>query len=305
MPAKVILNPYANRWTALERKPELEAALQQAGIDYELVVTERPRHGDELAEQAVLDGFSPIISAGGDGSINEVLNGIGRAAERTGQPWTPMGVMPLGSANDFVDNLGLPHDLPAAARVIVQGYTRHMDVGVSNGRYFDNNAAIGLEPFITLIQQGIQRLKGTPRYLVATLMGVQRNPQWHMRLEWDDGSYEGPTTLVTIGNNPRTGGIFYMTPHADPFDGRLTFVYGFMRTRLEILQLLPRTMKPGPGSYVEHPSIHEVHATWLKIRSVEPTPAHTDGEIFDEQAHDLEYSLLAARLPVLLPAPGA
>lgn len=300
MPAKVILNPYANRWIALERRPELEAALQAAGIEYDLVVTERPRHGDELAEQAVLDGFSPIISAGGDGSINEVLNGIGRAAERSGSSWTAMGVMPLGSANDFVDNMGLPRDLASAARLIAAGHTRMMDVCMANGRYFGNNAAIGLEPFITLIQQQIHRLKGTPRYLVATLMGVQRNPRWNMRLEWDDGSYEGPTTLVTVGNNPRTGGLFYMTPHADPFDGKLTFVYGFMNTRLQILQLLPRTMKSGSGSYVEHPNIHEVHATWLNIHSVEPTPAHTDGEIFDERAQDVEYRVLPARLPVLL-----
>lgn len=300
MPAKVILNPYANRWIALERRGELEAALQAAGLEYDLVVTERPRHGDELAEQAVLDGFSPIISAGGDGSINEVLNGIGRAAVRTGQPWTPLGVMPLGSANDFVDNLGLPRDLASAARLISAGYTRMMDVCTANGRYFGNNAAIGLEPFITLIQQKIHRLKGVPRYLVATLMGVQRNPRWNMRLEWDDGSYDGPATLVTVGNNPRTGGLFYMTPHADPFDGKLTFVYGYMKTRLQILQLLPRTMKPGLGSYVEHPNIHEVHATWLKIHSVEPTPAHTDGEIFDEHANELEYRVLPAVLPVLL-----
>ena len=305
MPAKVILNPYANRWIALERRAELEFALQAAGLEYELVLTERPRHGDELAEQAVLDGFSPIISAGGDGSINEVLNGIGRAAMRTGKPWTPLGVMPLGSANDFIDNMGLPRNLDSAAQVIASGYTRLMDICTANGRFFDNNAAIGLEPFITLIQQKIHRLKGTPRYLVATLMGVQRNPRWQMRLEWDDGSYEGPTTLVTVGNNPRTGGLFYMTPHADPFDGKLTFVYGFMRTRLEILQLLPRTMKPGQGSYVEHPNIHEVHATWLRIHSVQPTPAHTDGEIFDEQAHDLDYRILPGCLPVLLTPPGS
>lgn len=304
MTAKVILNPYANRWTALQRKPELEAALQAAGIAYELAVTERPRHGEELAEQAVLDGFSPVISAGGDGSINEVLNGIGRAAERTGKPWTPMGIMPLGSANDFVDNLSLPRDLPSAAQVIARGYTRSMDVCTANGRYFDNNAAIGLEPFITLIQQEIHWIKGTPRYLVATLMGVQRSPRWQMKLEWDGGSYEGLTTLVTVGNNPRTGGVFFMTPHADPFDGKLTFVYGFMRTRMEILKLLPRTMKPGPGSYVEHPNIHEVHATWLKVHSIEPTPAHTDGEIFDEHAHELEYRILPGCLPVLLPSPA-
>jgi len=302
MPAKVILNPYANRWIALERRAELEAALQAAGVEYELVMTERPRHGDELAEQAVLDGFSPIISAGGDGSINEALNGIGRAAERTGRTWTPLGVMPLGSANDFVDNLGLPRDLQAAARVISGGHTRMLDVCSANGRYFDNNAAIGLEPFITLIQQQIHRLKGTPRYLAATLMGVQRNPRWNMRLEWDAGSYAGPTTLVTVGNNPRTGGLFYMTPHADPYDGKLTFVYGYMPTRLQILRLLPRTMKPGAGSYIEHPNIHEVHTAWLKIHSHEPTPAHTDGEIFDEHAHDLEYRVLPGCLPVLLPA---
>jgi len=305
MTAKVILNPYANRWTALERKPELEAALQTAGIDYELAVTERPRHGEALAEQAVLDGFSPVISAGGDGSINEVLNGIGRAAERSNRPWTPMGVMPLGSANDFVDNLNLPRDLPSAAQVIARGFTRKMDIGTANGRYFDNNAAIGLEPFITLIQQQIHWIKGTPRYLVATLNGVLQSPRWQMKLEWDGGSYTGPTTLVTVGNNPRTGGVFFMTPHADPFDGKLTFVYGYMRTRMETLRLLPRTMKPGTGSYVEHPNIHEVHATWLKVHSAEATPAHTDGEIFAEQAHTLEYRVLPGCLPVLLPLPAA
>ncbi|HWQ83509.1 MAG TPA: diacylglycerol kinase family protein [Anaerolineales bacterium] len=304
MPAKVILNPYANRWKALERKAELEAALRGAGVEFELAITERPRHGEELAEQAALEGYSPIVSAGGDGSINEILNGIGRGAALTGKPWVPMGVMPLGSANDFVDNLSLPRDLPGAAQVIAAGYTRAMDVCTANGRFFGNNAAIGLEPFITLIQQEIHWLKGTPRYLLATLMGVQRNPQWQMQLEWDGGSYTGRTTLVTVGNNPRTGGLFYMTPHADPFDGKLTFVYAYMRTRSEILKLLPRTMKPGPGSYVEHPAVHEVHTTWLKVHSIEPTPAHTDGEIFDVQAHAIDYQIIPGCLPVLLSPPG-
>ncbi len=90
------------------------------------------------------------------------------------------------------------------------------------------------------------------RYLVATLRGVSQNPQWSMQLEWEGGSYAGPVTLVTVGNHVRTGGLFYMTPHADAFDGLLTFVYGFMPTRWQILSLLPRTMKPGAGSYVEH-----------------------------------------------------
>ena len=92
-----------------------------------------------------------------------------------------------------------------------------------------------------------------------------------------------------------------MTPNADPFDGLLTFVHGFMSTRREILSLLPRTMKPGEGSYVEHPAIHEISSPWLKVSSKQPTPAHADGEVFAEQIHELEYRVLPQSLPILMP----
>jgi diacylglycerol kinase (ATP) len=194
----------------------------------------------------------------------------------------------------------LPKELDKAAGVIAAGVTRMMDLCEVNGRLFDNNAAIGLEPYITLIQQRITRLRGTLRYLVATLRGVIDNPQWEMHLEWQGGQYDGPITLVTVGNNPRTGGIFYVTPHANPFDGLLTFVYGFMPTRLQILRLLPRTMKSGAGNYVEHPDIHEVNSPWLRVHSEKPTPSHADGEIQSEAIQDLEYRVIPARLPILM-----
>ncbi|HEX9972958.1 MAG TPA: hypothetical protein VGD14_12885, partial [bacterium] len=146
----------------------------------------------------------------------------------------------------------------------------------------------------------ITRIRGIPRYLLATLLGIVKNPKWNMQLEWDNGKYNGLITLVTVGNNPLTGGLFYMTPHADPFDGELTFVFGYMPTRLKILQLLPRTMKPGLGSYVENPSIHEINSTWLKIRSSTPTPLHTDGEIQSMAVQEIEYRIIPRKIPVLL-----
>lgn len=301
MTAKVILNPYAGRWQALKRRDEIEAALQAAGVNYELVITDRPGHGTELAAQATIEGYSPIISAGGDGSVNEVVNGmVSTAQSSSSEGVSPLGIIPLGSANDLVVNLGLPKDLRTAAEVIAAGNTRLMDLGYVNGRFFGNNSAIGLEPNITLIQQRITRLRGTFRYLVATLIGIAQNPQWIMKLKWDDGQYHGPVTLVTVGNNPLTGGIFYMTPHADPFDGQLTFVYGSMPTRLHILRLLPKTLKPGPGSYIEHPDIHEIHSTKLRIHAESPTPLHTDGEIQSEAVRDIEYYVCPERLPVLM-----
>jgi len=307
MPAKVILNPYAGRWSALKRKAEVEQALSSANIDYQLVVTEGPGQGTELASQAVRDGFNPIISAGGDGSISEVVNGILASGCRSAQESSvTFGVIPLGTANDFCVNLKIPVDLASAARTIAAGNTRNIDIGVvtfgeeKRQRYFDNNSAIGLEPSITLIQQDIKRLKGVIRYLVATLIGVYRNPQWNMAIEWDDGQYSGMANLVTVGNSPLTGGLFYMTPHADPFDGKLTFVFGSIPTRMQILKILPRTTKPGSGSYVEHPSVNEHHTTWLRIRCETPTPLHADGEIQSEQVQTLEYSVIPNCLPVLM-----
>lgn len=308
----MILNPYANRWKAASLQHEAEQALQQAGVDCSTVLTERPGHGIELAERAVREGFATIIAAGGDGSINEVVNGIARACLEDTHPWPTLGLMPLGSANDLVANLGLPADLTAAARTIARAKTRMMDLctvsfafspgeASSPPRYFVNNSAIGLEPTITLIQQEISWVHGSPRYLLATVIGILRNPQWNMRLAWDGGEYEGPTTLVTVGNNQRTGGLFFMTPHADPFDGKLTFVYGQMETRRKILALLPRTMKPGAGSYVEHPAIHEVHASWLRISVKEMTPIHTDGEIQAKGVQEVEYYVVPQILPIIVP----
>jgi diacylglycerol kinase (ATP) len=299
MKAKVILNPYSNRWMAKSRWPEAEAALKNAGVEFDLVVSERPRQIIDLAEEASRQGYSPVVAAGGDGTIGEVLNGLARAAGDGANPLGPLGILPLGSANDLVVNLGLPRDLGEAARVIAAGKTRLMDVGSVNGLFFDNNSAMGLEPYTTLIQQRITFIKGMTRYLVAAVRAVMDKPVWEGSIEWDGGKYEGPMLLVTVGNGPRTGG-FYMTPHADLFDGKLTFMYGYIGSRLKIFSLLPRALKPGKGNIVEDPHIHEQTATWIKIHVTSPTPAHIDGEIFTEDIRDLEYRVHPGRLSILV-----
>lgn len=300
MSAKVILNPYSNRWNARKRWPEAEAALKSAGIEYSVAISEAPRQVIELARQAALDGFSPLIAAGGDGTIGEVVNGMARAVGSDEAGIGPLGILPLGSANDLAFSLGLPLDLMEAAKVIKGGWTRSMDIGKVNDFYFANNSAMGLEPYITLIQQKIKGIKGIARYLVAAIRGIMDNPRWEVKLEWDDGKYEGPACLVTVGNGPRTGG-FYMTPQADFFDQKLGFVHAFRRSKLELLAMLPKTMKPGPGSYINEPGVFAGQMTWLKIHVETPSPAHVDGEIFSEGIQDLEYRILPDKLKILLP----
>lgn len=295
--AKIIVNPYAGRWKAKAAIPDIKWACQEIGLDCELVVTEGPNHGIELAREAALAGFSPIVSAGGDGSINEIVNGLMQAAsDRTAGP---LGIIPLGSADDLADMLGLEKEIEAACRVILAEHTRIIDVGYVNGRYFGNNSAIGLEPMVTIAQAAMERIKGTPRYVLAALKAIFGHKPWHVRLAWDDGEYEGPIVLVSVGNTRRTGGMFFMTPHAEPDDGYLDFVFAGGLGRLKLLRLLPTTFD---GSHVERPEVSYARTTCLTIECDPPTPIQTDGELSELSATRIEYTILPSRLQVIVPA---
>lgn len=300
MTAKIILNPYANRWNALKRRDEAEEALQSAGISYDLVLSKQPGHGIELAAQALKEGYSPIVAAGGDSTYNEIVNGMVHGAGDAIID-TAFGILPMGTANDLADNLHVPKDLTAAAKMIAAGGARRIDICRVNERYFINNSGIGFEPTVTVIQMKMKRLQGILRYLIATLVAVLQNPDWEMDIEWDGGSFQGPVKLVSIGNNPRTGGIFYTVPNANPFDGKISFVYGHVKSRGQILALLPRIMKSGSDNYTQHPNVFEEHCTWLKIKIKPTSPVHADGELFDEAINEVSYRIYPGIIPMLLP----
>ena len=300
MTAKVILNPYSNRWNSQKRWPEAEAALRAAGVDFDLVVSQSKGQIAGLAEQAVREKFSPIIVAGGDGSLGDAVNGLARAAASEQDALGPLGIMPTGSANDLGYALGLPIDLKEAALVIARGRTRAMDLGTLNGRYFINNSAAGLEPYVSTKHEKIHWIKGMARYLVAAVQGIMDKPEWQGSVKWDDGSYTGKFSLISIGNGKRTGG-FFMTPHADPFDGRLTFAYGYRATRRGMFQALPRAFNEGKGSYIELEGIHEIHTTRVSLHLDSPSPAHTDGELLPQWIKDFEYEIQPGRLNMIVP----
>jgi diacylglycerol kinase (ATP) len=296
MKAKVIFNPYAARWNSLRRRPEVEQALQAAGIEYDLVQSDAPGQIVSMAETAAREGFSPIIAAGGDGTFGEVVNGLYRVKPEG--VLGPLGILPLGTANDLPVNLKLPLDIENAVRVIASGKTRRIDLGKANEWVFDNNSAVGLEPVVTIYNIKMVRLRGVIRYLVAALRAINQKPEWTMSLEWDDGSYEGPVSLVSVGNCPITGGLFHIAPAADPTDGLLTFVIGYAPTRRRMLGLLPRVIN---GTHVNDPAVQQHHTHRLSIQSKPATPIQVDGEIRSTDLTEVRYEALPARLDILAP----
>ncbi|HNB52866.1 MAG TPA: hypothetical protein PK530_13035, partial [Anaerolineales bacterium] len=126
-------------------------------------------------------------------------------------------------------------------------------------------------------------------------------PTWQMHLTWEGGQYSGPVTLISIGNWARTGGVFYTVPHAAADDGLITFIHGYIPTRLKTLLALPMIMKSKSGNISEHPLVHEINTTWLKVRSETPTPAHADGEVFAPGIQEVDFHILPGKLQVIVP----
>jgi diacylglycerol kinase (ATP) len=236
-----------------------------------------------------------VVAAGGDGMINEIVNGLIQAGEENEAG--PLGIIPLGTANDLADMLALPRDITAACQRLVAGHTRLIDVGQVNGHYFVNNSAIGLEPMVTLAHEKIRWVQGDLRYLLAALKTIITAQSWSGRLSWDGGEYEGPITLISVGNSPRTGGFFYMTPQAVLDDGLFDFVCAQRLSRWQMLKLLPQTFK---GRHIHHPLVIHQRTARLSITTSPATPIQTDGEIIDKNATEINYRIIPNKLRVIV-----
>lgn len=298
MRVKVILNPYANRWGAKERAEAVAAACQAAGLEYDLYMTQGPGEATQAAQTAVTAGYQIVMAAGGDGTISEVANGL-LSAVPADEPTIPLGIFPIGSANDFAKMVNYPLDLNQIARQIRVGQTRQIDVGrmTVDGRvhYFNNNSALAMEPMITLEHIKISRISGELRYLVALVRGLIKLKAWEMEISWDGGEYAGPTFLLSVCNGPRTGG-FMMSPGALFDDGLLNYVLAPRVPKLTFLGMLLRLMR---GTHLAHPQVMSGATSRLTIHSQPGTPIHADGEILSEAATHISYEVQPGRLTLL------
>ncbi|MDM8529273.1 diacylglycerol kinase family lipid kinase [Anaerolineales bacterium HSG24] len=293
---KVILNPITGRPNGTAKIAKIELALQQAQLDYSLVVTEYPQHGIELARQAVLEGWPMIAAAGGDGTVNEVVNGIMQIDEDESDKPT-LGIIPTGTANDLAAMLQLPKDIQGACQRLAVGESKLIDVGQVNDYFFVNNSAVGLESVVTVTQQKMRWIKGIFSYIVAATGSILTAKNWEVQVDWPSGCYEGPAILVSVGNSARTGGVFYMTPEAVVDDGLLDFVYGAGMSRWRMVTLLPRLLR---GSHISHSMVIYRKTKQLKITTSPPTPIQADGEIIDHEATEISYTIIPKKLQVII-----
>ena len=300
MKTKIILNPYADRWGAKKCVASVEEACRAAGLDFDLTLIPKPRQGTQMAIEAVDAGYEMVIAAGGDGTVNEVVNGLIAAAGDG--PTIPFGVLPIGTGNDFNDMAKLPRNITEAVEIFMVGHTRQIDAGRvrfdAKTHFFDNNCAAAMEPLVTIENEKLIKLSGNIRYIVALVKALAKLKAWQMKITWDGGGYEGPIYLLSVCNSPRTGGLFPMAPSASLSDGLFDFVMAPEISKLTVLAVLARLFR---GTHIDHKDVTYGRTTHISIISEPGSPIHADGEVLTEAASEITYDILPGKITLLSP----
>jgi YegS/Rv2252/BmrU family lipid kinase len=299
----VILNPWAGRGTAGRRRPELEQALRETGANFDIVTTHAVGGAIELAWQGVERGYGRLVAVGGDGTINEVVNGIKGAEEGLGRP-VRLGVIPLGTGSDFIKVLdGVEaNDIQLGVRRAVGEYTRAVDLGrvrVGDGapRFFINALGMGLDAQVAAESLKLTKLKGLAVYLVAIIRALANYKAHPMTVEYDGKRVHRRLLFASSANGRCQGGGFWLTPDAQIDDGLLDLCMIDNMRLDQIIRYIPRLME---GTHIGLKQVTMGRARNISISCAAPMPVATDGEVIATDARSITVEALPGAIELLV-----
>lgn len=298
-----IVNPVAGRDAGRLAVPEIERLAHENQLSYTLTLTEYPGHAIELARQAAIAGIDVALAVGGDGTSNEVLNGLMQAYNQ-GYKNTSLGIIAIGRGNDFAYGFGIPAGIQPGFQVLQMGNSFKMDVGriiggdYPQGRYFGNGVGIGFDAVVGFEALKLSYLHGFLNYIVAALRTIFlffNAPV--MKIDYDDDRLTQPALMVSIMNGKRMGGGFMMAPAAQQDDGLLDLCIAGQFSRLGILAMIPRFMK---GTQATQPQIKTGRAAKIHVIALEGSlPVHADGETICTAGKELSIEIIHQPLTIL------
>lgn len=300
----VILNPHADKGRAKKQERMIQTLLSSEGAKVILTYTKAGGGAQNLAYEAAMAGRNPIIAAGGDGTVNEVANGILKAVTKEGIRCPVMGVIPIGRGNDFAWGMGIPKDVTKACSTILAGRTRTIDVGVTyggnnpEGRFFVNGQGVGFEPLVNFLASDFKHVTGTLSYVLALIRILINYPApYSVKLTLDDEVINLKTQQLSICNGRRMGSAFLMGPDAIFDDGYFDVVYA--NTPVQSYKLVPIALTFFKGTQVKLKQFSVKRVKYVKMTSSDNLmPIHVDGEEISLGCMDFTTQLLASALPV-------
>ncbi len=304
MKYKIIVNPISGRGAGERSIPFIQKSLTEAGFNINLEITERPCHATELAQKAVRDGYDVVVSVGGDGTANEIINGLMIAKETLGHTCT-MGVIGVGRGNDFAFGVGIPTGVEAGCQTLIANNRYMIDIGKTTselypeGRYFGNGIGIGFDAVVGFVAVKMKRLSGFPSYIVAAIKTVflyYHAPQ--VRIKLDSGELiEIASLMISIMNGRRMGGGFLMAPNSLTNDGKFDLCIAREVSRLRVFTLIPHFMR---GTQMTQKEIRAVRSSSVIVDAIRGNlPAHADGETISVEGKQILVEIIPSQLEII------
>lgn len=310
----VIYNPVAGRGRVKRTWLFVEKALQDAGVEFDVVSTRAPLDAIALARQAA-QKYSTVVAVGGDGTVHEVVNGLMQASHE-GET-IALGVVPLGNGDDFAKVIPpetpigkKPFDWRVAVQKIARGQTKLFDVGRMNGdhlrpelgtgaHYFMNGMDVGFGAVASLNFTTIPKfLVGMSAYMATILKTMIDYPTVHVRIQLDDEApFEQATTMTAVTNGRCFANGFWVCPDARPDDGVFDLMIADAVNRRTILSLIPKITR---GAHTKEPVIKMRTARHIVFDSKEPLVVESDGEVHYLGTHHLEVDVVPRKLRVIV-----
>ncbi len=264
-----IVNPVAGKGTGARIVGRLAADLAGAGLHVDVETTPAPGEAARLASAAVEDGYQRVISVGGDGTANEVANGL------VGTD-VALGLYPIGSGNDFARALGYPRKRDEVAAFLAEARPRRIDLGEVNGRIFLNAAGVGIDGHVAERVLASARIVGpTLGYFVGALVSIATYRPRQMRVRIGGTHREGKHLIVVAANGTHFGSGMHVAPDAKLDDGQLEIVVGGDLGRWASLVALGKLYR---GTHVDGKTIFGFRAPSLDVEFDERQPMEADGE---------------------------
>ena len=280
--ARLIVNPVAGAGKTAKKWPQIMGLLQNMGLNFEHDITEAPGHARELAKAAAEKGYELVVSVGGDGTINEVVNGLydtGNMAEVT------LGIIATGTGHDYIRTIGIPWAYQEACKCLQNPGKFAADLGVveyfSGGqmvkRLFVNFAGLGFDAeVVKTTTQKYKALSSTASYLTGLFAALFFYQNKKVILTMDGEATERKVCTVLVSNGKYGGGGMLAAPEADLTDGLLDVLIIGNISKPDLLWSLPRVYK---GTHLTHPKVSLKKAREVEIQSTEAISLQADGEL--------------------------
>lgn len=280
MQTKVIMNPTAGNYKCKRSFPIFKTKLLEKSIAYHFSSSQYRGHIKELVTQAKEQGYKKVIVCGGDGTINEAINAL------VGSD-VMLGILPMGTGNDFARNLGIKEDLDFACNVLYQGKVRQVDVVKVNGsKYYGSVGGIGFDSEVASWANRYKKFTpGINIYVLAILAKLFTYKFKKVEITYDTGNYRGEILMAAFGNTKWYGGGINITPTALMDDGWLDICIVDKINKAKLLLFFPAAFK---GNHTKFSEVNLYRAKTISIISETPLQLLGDGELICQTPISLE-----------------